>query len=133
LLDFGADISCVGSDLARLDWAQFPTFHSISSQVRTADERAHSVLEFVSLDMTYKNCTKQIEIFVIPSISQRVILGGDFWKAFNLALGLISSLENQAILNSSSTNDNSFYLLSATQRSQLGAVISLFLTLKNKD
>lgn len=144
LLDTGANISCVGSELANYPFHRYPNFVRCKSVVRTADGKTQEVKGWVEVDISFKGQTKPIKLFIIPTISSRLILGIDFWKSFNLVPNIISSVdifENPLPIDESSlihkpefdrTEDlNSectepFVPLSSDQRSQLDVVISMF-------
>ena len=126
LLDTGANISCVGSTLATEDWTRFPQFRRITSHVKTADGRSHSVIGYLAVEIKYKNTSRPIKLFVIPSIDKRLILGVDFWKEFQLAPGLISCLDAEEVREGDDIVDNVACVLTSEQRCQLNAVISLF-------
>ncbi|KAH8324061.1 hypothetical protein KR059_006460, partial [Drosophila kikkawai] len=123
LLDTGANISCIGSSLALTDFSKYPNFKSILSQVRTADAKSHQVLGSLKVKMQYQNKEKDVELFIIPSIAQRLILGIDFWRAFELAPGIISSILNEEIEVS---EEEEKYPLTVTEKQQLEAVKELF-------
>jgi hypothetical protein len=114
----------VGSTLAQNDWEQRAEFKKINSKVKTADGKSHEVLGFLSALVTYKDKETILKLFVIPSIEKNLILGIDFWREFNLAPGLISSLElEDSKEEEADTND---YPLDSRQKQQLEAVKSLF-------
>jgi len=116
----------VGSKLATEDWTRFSQFRRITSHVNTADGRSHSVIGYIVVEIKYKNRSRPIKLFVIPSIDKRLILGVDFWKEFQLAPGLISCLDAEEIREGEDSADNFACTLTSEQRCQLNAVISLF-------
>lgn len=143
LLDTGANISCVGADLANHPFYHYPNFVKCKSFVRTADGKNHEVKGWIEVDITFKGQIKPIKLFVIPTISSRLILGICFWKSFNLVPNIISSIDVfENPLNSDiqlgipptknnpqegdSEPNEQFYPLSPDQRSQLDIVISMF-------
>lgn len=93
LVDTGANISCVGSNLATYDFSAFPNFRKCKSFVKTADGTPQAVTGWLDVDLTFKNKTEKIKFFIIPSISQRVILGIDFCKTFKLIFDVIVSTD----------------------------------------
>lgn len=42
--------------------------------------------------MSFLKKTKSLKLFVIPNIAQRLILGVDFWKAFDLLPDFVGSV-----------------------------------------
>lgn len=149
LLDTGANISCIGSDLASFDFIQFPNFTKCKSFVNTADGRPQVVKGWLDVDVRFKNKTSSMKIFIIPSISQRVILGVDFCRAFGILTDIIGSvdmftfdgsnkyapflseLQGKSDVapncdNTNNTEEETFYPLFTSQRQQLDTVIGLF-------
>lgn len=147
LLDTGANISCIGSDLARTNFSHLPDFVKCKSHVNTADGNSQVVLGFINTDVTFRQQTKLLKLFIIPSLAHRVILGIDFWKSFNLcpelvessdilvfnnitnSLSVLSSLTDSKILSDEVKSPNDLdhsYPITIDQRQQLDAVINLF-------
>lgn len=144
LLDTGASISCIGSDLANQPFNKYENFVKSKSFVRTADGTAQLVVGWLEVAIRYKEQTRNIKLFIIPSISSRLILGIDFWKAFRLVPNIISSVDLVEFphqLSSSAQNlekikessdelghqsEESMYPLNSEQRSQLEVVIGMF-------
>ncbi|KAL7726117.1 hypothetical protein ACLKA6_002587 [Drosophila palustris] len=111
LLDTGANISCIGADLAARDWSSFKQFRKISSHVRTADGGSQAVTGTLNVEVAYNNAKHPVTFFVIPTIEKRVILGIDFWKTFQLVPGLISAIDPPiSTVESPPDNEESFPL-----------------------
>lgn len=151
LLDTGANISCIGSDLAKIDFSVFPQFFSLRTYVKTADGPHQKVTGLLNVEVVFKGQSKQLKILIVPSISQRLILGLNFWQSFNLAPNVFGdiiiapshgnnfgTLDNFStvtinsdvlmdIHNESKDFDSCHeYPLGMTQRQQLATVIQLF-------
>lgn len=147
LLDTGANISCIGSNLALTDFSNFKQFFPTKSFVKTADGTVQQTLGFLEVEVSFRDQTKRLKFLIVPKITQRVILGLDFWKAFNLAADVFHSafisegdiLSNHTIaatniafnsefdnLSTINDNDNVKYPLTSTQITQLRAIIKLF-------
>ncbi|KNC33715.1 hypothetical protein FF38_03145 [Lucilia cuprina] len=135
LLDTGANISCIGSELAAYNFSQFKEFVPSKSCVKTADGRLQKVIGFMFVDVTFQNMTRKLKILIIPTITQKLILGLDFWKAFNLAPEIFGNVvyasgkENPQEISkdiSLSTDSNLEYPLTPTQRQQLATIIEFF-------
>lgn len=45
------------------------------------------------MDLKFKDKVFPIHLFIIPSISQRLILGIDFWKKFDLLPSVVESVD----------------------------------------
>lgn len=61
------------------------------SFVRTADGKSQQILGWIQIDLAFKGQSKQNKLFIISSLSSRLILEIDFWRAFNLVPNIISS------------------------------------------
>lgn len=92
LLDTGANISCIGSNLAMRDFTKFNNFHKWKTSVKTADGSIQKVLGYLDVDISFKNQVKRLKLLIVPSLSQRLILGLDFWKEFKLAPDIFESV-----------------------------------------
>lgn len=131
LLDTGANVSCVGSSLALEQFSALPEFKPLKSHVKSADGNSHEVIGVITVAMNYKDMTKPIQLYIIPAIKQRLILGVDFWKIFSLAPHVISAIESTSTesekrLCTSEVADTNLYPLSSVQSQQLEVVKNLF-------
>lgn len=91
LLDTGANVSCVGGDLAKQNLSKYPNFTACKSYVKTADGKRQEVLGWIVAKVSFMNKTNNLKFYIIPTITQRLILGIDFWKTFNLLENIIGS------------------------------------------
>ena len=124
LLDTGASISCLGDSIALEDFSQHPSFQKISSSVKTADGKLHKIIGLIEVDIEFKNKNNKIKLYIIPSIIQKLILGIDFWRSFDLAPGIISSISTETQENEDS--EEKYYPLTYLQKQQLETVKKLF-------
>jgi len=92
LLDSGAQISCIGGSLAK-SLHQRRQIKSHKSTIKTADGQLQVVFGKVTTPIEYKQETKNIEFFVVPSLQQDIILGIDFWSLFQIAPNIICEIE----------------------------------------
>lgn len=152
LLDTGANVTCIGSDLAKYDFSKLSAFSASRTNIKTADGTLQKTLGMLEVDVCFKDQTHRMKILVVPSLSQRLILGLDFWKVFKLAADIFESaivldtsvdlpktkdlsalsgdeFASQSIshieINSQSIVNNQ-YPLTPSQRQQLNAIIDLF-------
>lgn len=143
-------MSCIGADLAKSDFSVFKEFVAIKSYVKTADGNLQKVSGYLYVDVIFKDQSKKLKILIVPTITQRLILGLDFWKNFHLAPEIFGHFvfasvgENSNVLSElSAFNIQSDVLseiyeksnelpsctefpLSTNQRHQLNTVIDLF-------
>lgn len=69
-------------------------FKHITSTIQTADGKSPSISGFVKTVTSFREVEKDIQIFVIPSLSKDLFLGYDFCKLFDLMpLGELNSLQ----------------------------------------
>lgn len=146
LLDTGASISCIGSDFAKMNFSSFSNFKKCRSFVKTADGKEQLVTGWLDVNITFKDQTRNLQLFIIPSIAHRLILGINFWNTFNLIPNIVESvdlvdlsfidshLQSSVQGNSNklskqettTTNDTIVYPLTETHKHQLESIIMLF-------
>ncbi|XP_065369018.1 uncharacterized protein LOC135961445 [Calliphora vicina] len=149
LMDTGANICCIGSDLAKTNFTSFPNYYKCRSFVKTADGNSQSVTGWLEVDISFKNQVRNLKLFIIPSITQRLILGIDFWNEFNLIPNIVESVDlvdmsmvkqchlsenldkksDMSFVNkekSEQKSDEISYPLTAIQQQQLDLIIALF-------
>lgn len=84
LLDSGASISCMGKDVfgtlqrCGLAWKEQP------DKVQVANGQQQQIRGYADAQVSFRGITKRIRFFLIPSLSQHLYLGIDFWQAFQL-------------------------------------------------
>ncbi len=120
------NISCIGAELAKHDFSGVGGYKSIVSQVKTADAKPHQVSGILKVSMTYKGEEKEVELYFIPTIAQRLILGIDFWRTFQLALRIVGSLEPADSGQDLTTPIPDEYPLTKMELHQLEAVKEMF-------
>lgn len=121
LLDSGANCSILGrgsEDL--LKYLQLKT-HDESAIIRTADGTSHNVVKGVQLPITYDGKQLTISVLVVPSIAKELILGMDFWRAFNIRPVVCDSIEIEKVCPVSNKHS-----LSQFQSTQLAEIVALF-------
>lgn len=137
LLDSGAAVSIIGNGAhTRLINAGYPVESSTDSKVTVADGSECDTIGFMTLPITFNDVTKIIRFHVIPSIVSNIILGVDFWKAFNLMPEIFKSiayvnsppdfLVNSSNLSGPVTSVQSFQDLSLLQKELADSMIESF-------
>lgn len=120
LLDSGANISCFGSnavdEVARLGlkWKR------LKSAVKTADGASQAIVGYVDTKVRYGSKIHVIRFYLIPSLSQSVYLGIDFWKIFGLAPMVVAELDMSPPV------DPNVHSLNVDQSARLQQVIRMF-------
>lgn len=144
LLDTGANVSCIGRDLVNENFQNIQNFVECKSVVKTADSTGQKVVVWMNVKVTFKNKTKNLRLYIFPSISQWLIFGIDFWKTFDLLDNVLESTEilrtsPNSIINSQISDldippeikqtkhtDEIYIPLSSQERKKLDSVIELF-------
>lgn len=95
LLDSGSSLTILGNN-SHLDILKlgFTLFKSDSVIVSTASHNKVKSLGYFNLPFTFNGEIHLIKAFVFPQLSPSLILGVDFWKAFNLVSHLLSPAFN---------------------------------------
>lgn len=81
----------VSSNLAR-EISQNPSFKSHKSFVKTTAPRQQVVFGNFKTDVIFKNSSNEVNFYVVPSLSQEIILGIDFWSIFKIAPNIVSEV-----------------------------------------
>lgn len=110
LLDSGAGLSVMSA----LNIIQSHGFKIIKSNIKicTADDTEHTCLGYVNIPYTLGNETRVVPTLIVPEIRKPLILGMNFWKAFQirpmissrnrieeLELTWTSDLEEKTVIN----------------------------------
>lgn len=87
LLDSGASHTVMGGELMWL-FDKFPAkLYRLSNQyITTADHNKHQVIGKVILPLSLTYKTKYLSVLVVPSLSQGIILGIDFWNIMHVVV-----------------------------------------------
>lgn len=134
LLDTGANISCIGSDLANVDFSPFPQFVPTESCVKKADGKVQKTIGFLSVEVTFREAVRKINFLIVqlaPDLFTDALICDFFGKLDVLnrlpVLNIVQS-PNNAIENIYDLYemDNEKYTLTLTQQRQLQSIIELF-------
>lgn len=84
LLDSGANISILGSDSQKLieDWPIL--WRPAKIKIRTADGTSHRIKKVAKIPVVFAGKTKEVDFYLLPSISKQLILGTNFWQALRI-------------------------------------------------
>lgn len=125
LLDSGASVSVLGKDSMKFVERHHLPIKSFISSVCTADGSKQKVIGYCEVLITYKGVTKPINLYIVPSLSQTLYLGLDFWRSFALAPSIIPPIDSIE-LGETDKCDTSFHVLSSHEKLQLDQVIQDF-------
>lgn len=65
----------------------------VVSAVKTADGADQRVIGYVDAPVSYNNTTKLVRLYLIPSLSQDLYLGIDFWNIFGIKPTVVSEID----------------------------------------
>lgn len=101
LLDSGASISCLGREAFKTIQRCDIKWKEMSSKIQTAGGHCQLVQGYADTLISFKNLKKKIRLYIVPSLSQTLYLGIDFWCVFELLPKLeeLSSNEPSGELN----------------------------------
>lgn len=124
LLDSGASISCLGKGSENFVRQLGLKVKLIESVVSTADGASQRIIGYTDVPVTFHNKTKLVRLYIVPSLSQTLYLGVDFWKQFGI---WPTQIEELKISSSSANNPNvdRVHCLTAEQQQELQEVIAL--------
>lgn len=130
LLDSGATISCFGRNgIERVEQLGLTLKKVGQSGVMTADGTPQRIHGFVDVDVEYGGKIKLVRLYVIPSLSQDLYLGIDFWREFGLAPQFLEELDAAKVLPDPGADlDPNTHVLSLDQRRALDEVKAEFLS-----
>lgn len=125
LLDSGASISCFGKNAyatlqrCNLKWKQYE-----GTSVKTACGGMQKIEGYTDVTVTFRNSSKRIRFFIIPTLSNTMYLGIDFWMAFNL----LPKIDELNTINDEEDFESppDMHKLTPTQKSYLNGIIDLF-------
>lgn len=127
LLDTGASISCIGADMAERFLKSGSVHKKISGHIRTADGMTQKIVGFVRTKIIFRSIEKPIDIYIIPSLTQPLYLGIDFWTSFNLLPDCFrSSLSIPPVVATISNDPLKTSILTDVQKLLLEPILSLF-------
>lgn len=103
------------------------SYKHFNSSIRTASGFKQEVIGFCTLPVVFKGVEKNIDFYLVPSLSQDAYFGINFWRDFALAPEIIPAFSNNIseILHNSELDDN-FHNLSAEQKLDLERTILEF-------
>lgn len=101
-------------------------YKKLSTIIKTADGKPQTIAGVFTTDIIFRGNSHPITIYIVPNLSQDLILGIDFWKMFNLLPP--SLLPDMACLELSVPNNNPLIQkqLNMEQKYQLQGVIEKF-------
>lgn len=100
----------------------------INQEIHTADGSAQRVLGFVKVDVEFSGKSRQIRLYIVPSLSQELYLGIDFWREFGLAPTMVEELSTIELPTPKEECDPNIHELSTAEQVSLDLVKQEFLS-----
>lgn len=127
LLDSGANVSVLGKNCLTFLKKLNISYTNINTSIRTANGDKQAVIGFCILPIHFKNVTRNLQLYLVPSLSQEAYFGVNFWKEFALAPEVIPP-SNICVseLSNESKPDGNFHILSPEENLLLERTILEF-------
>ena len=103
LLDSGSSVSVLGRGSLSFVESNNLKLRPFKSKIATAIGSKAAVVGICTLPVTYKEVVRDIDFYIVPSMSQEVYLGLDFWRSFAIAPDIIPPIESLHFDNSETT------------------------------
>lgn len=126
LLDSGATISCLGKDAfstihrCNLKWKQFE-----GSSVETACGKSQTVEGYTDTMVTFQNKIKKIRFYIVPTLTNTMYLGIDFWIAFNL-MPKIEEISTPTHQPEDEKENPDMHVLNDKEKQRLDEIVAMF-------
>lgn len=122
LVDSGANITCLGND--SLDFIKRNNFEIIplNATLKTAGGNKKDILGYVDVPIVFRKVTANFPIFIAPDLKQKLYLGTNFIRHFQLAPLLFPSTN----ISELSVVDPNKHSLSSAEEKMLSEIVSLF-------
>lgn len=135
LIDTGSNLSVLGSlGLEFLKNLSIPISITEQFQVSTADGTYHDVGGFVETYVTVDKLSRILKLYLLPSVTQTVILGMDFLKTFNIKIDFSKFTMNLNALSLNVINTvKDVTTLTNDEKIKLDIVIEKFKSISPKD
>lgn len=129
LLDSGASISCLGKNAydnirkCNLKWKQYK-----GSAVKTACGGVQTIEGSVDAKLNFRGETKNIRLYIVPTLTNELYLGIDFWVLFNLLPNLaeVMEVDPQSPEIDEEREKPDMHDLTEEQRRSMDKIIALF-------
>lgn len=126
LLDSGASCTILGQSGPELLEELKISIQPADIVIKTADGTNHKILGKADIPFCCQNKFRVVTTLIVPTIPKNLILGIDFWDAFNIVPQMCDSIE-LSTGDETSEQLNEIVNLSTTQQSALDKVVQKFL------
>ncbi|XP_048483037.1 uncharacterized protein LOC125489826 [Plutella xylostella] len=100
LLDSGSTVSVIGGKAAQSLSSCGTLYPAEEKSIVTANGSHSPVSGFKILPVTVEDVTAFVKFYVVPDISSELLLGIDFWRAFNIAPDVLNLLNKRGVSKS---------------------------------
>lgn len=107
LLDSGASSSILGFGSEKIISNLNSPIQEFTVSLRTADGTIHSSAGAINVPVTFNNKTREIQMLLVPTLSNKLILGMDFWDLFNIKPVICEQVDSFPIITSDLTPEQS--------------------------
>lgn len=84
LMDTDASIRCIGGSLATDILQEEIEYRPLNCNVQTADGKGQEILGKLRTAIEYNGKSKDLTLYIVPTLKQSLYLGIDFWTEFQL-------------------------------------------------
>lgn len=125
LMDTGASISCLGKEAlqtlhqCKMKWKEYS-----GGRIHTASGHSQEIIGFVDTEIEFRGEIKKIRLFIIPSLTNKLYLGVDFWIKSNI-LPKIEEVDHHIEEELDKANPD-MHQLDENQRSRMAAIVKLY-------
>lgn len=126
LLDSGANLTVLGKQSKEYIKIWPVSWRQTKLKIRTADGTSHLAQKVAKIPVSFAGKEAEIDIHYLPSISKLLILGTNFWQAFNIQPTICEISQEIEEPDNKVSTDKIFHILSSTQQKQLDEVKAQF-------
>lgn len=93
-MDSGANVSVLDTNCLEFLKKNDIHFKPVKSEIFTANGSKQTVIGYCKLPILFKNVTKDLIFYLVPSLSQTAYFGINFWREFALAPAIVPSVSS---------------------------------------
>lgn len=124
LLDSGANISVLGRDCEIFLEKVGIKFHHFPTALSTANGERVRIIGYIHTTITFNSKTKMLTLYLAPSLEQKVYLGMDFWKLFDIVPLSLNEISTE--FGKNEIQNTNMHELTESQKRELENVKQLF-------
>lgn len=133
LLDSGANMSVLGKGSRKALENQNIAWRSTKLRVRTADGTVHLVRKIAKIPVSLAGRVIEVDFCLLPAISKPLILGTNFWQAFDIRPTIFEIETEISETDSPNTQEKIFHSLDPQQQARLDKTKAKFKMSNDKE